>query len=295
MSAIRLPLLCAFAGGCLSNVVLFGLWRAADGAGSSPLKQQHRAQTVVELVASAAPSVQAPTVLAAAKVAELDRHDPALAAQDPESAAPAPAGSAVSDVLMGLEAAYRERVAAPTQPPPAQLPPTQDRFSAASPAANAAAEPASDGPAQTVAEVTPPPPPMVPAAALEPRAVAPAAVAPIPPAPAAVAGAPVPTAPPDSAAPAYASQDAPFPSVIHYGDVNQNTYITNIQQGDVYQIQLQQLAILQYARLLGGSSGVASPARRAGGGAHQRTAFSSGITNPDNPWGFNFSPPNLVR
>jgi hypothetical protein len=86
---------------------------------------------------------------------------------------------------------------------------------------------------------------------------------------------------------------------IRYGDVNQNTYVTNIRQGDVYLVQLQQLAALQYMQLLGvSSSAPATPARR---GAHvagalaQRSPFPSGITNPDNPWGFHFAPLNLVR
>jgi hypothetical protein len=77
--------------------------------------------------------------------------------------------------------------------------------------------------------------------------------------------------------------------------VNQNTYITNIRQGDVYLIQLQQLANLQYMQMLGMASGLATPVRHSSGPAPQRTRFPSGITNPDNPWGFNFAPPNLVR
>ncbi len=96
------------------------------------------------------------------------------------------------------------------------------------------------------------------------------------------------------ALPAVAALGSDRPIEIHYGDVNQNTYVTNVRQGDVYQIQLQQLAVLQYLQLLGGSPGLAASPRRGGGG-HQRTAFPSGITNPDNPWGFHFSPPNLVR
>jgi hypothetical protein len=102
--------------------------------------------------------------------------------------------------------------------------------------------------------------------------------------------------------PALAAQDAPPPppSEIHYGDVNygdQNTYITNVRQGDVYLIQMQQVAMLQYMQLLGMSSGLAAPAGHVGGAGHQqqRGALSSGITNPDNPWGFHFARPHLVR
>ena len=125
-------------------------------------------------------------------------------------------------------------------------------------------------------------PTVTPTAAVAPAAVAPAAVAPA----AVAAQAPV--------VQAFAAQDPPPPSEIHYGDVNQNTYITNVRQGDVYLIQMQQLAMLQYIQLLG-ASGAAAPARHVGGAGRQRGTLSSGITNPDNPWGFHFAPPNLVR
>ena len=299
MSAIRLPLLCAFAGGCLSNALLFGLWRTADSAGASSAKQQHRSHNVVELVAAAtaAPSVEQPSDLVVADAA--DRGHAATtdavstqAAQDVDSAGPPPAGSAVSDVLTQLEAAYRARVATSA---PAQTAATQEHSSAAAPADNsvAAAEPARGVAAQPPAEVVPAISPVAIAAAIEPRAIAPAAVAPQV---AAVAPQVAAVAPQVAAVPVVAVQDAPSPTEIHYGDVNQNTYITNVRQGDVYLIQMQQqVAMLQYMQMLGMSSGVAAPARRAGGAAPQRARFPSGITNPDNPWGFHFSPPNLVR
>jgi hypothetical protein len=116
-----------------------------------------------------------------------------------------------------------------------------------------------------------------------PAAVAPAAIA-----PAAVA-------PQLAAAPAFAGPEPAPPSEVHYGDVNQNTYITNIRQGDVYLIQMQQLAMLQYMQLLGMSSGVPAPVRNARAAVPPRANFPSGIVNPDNPWGFRFAPPNLVR
>jgi hypothetical protein len=79
------------------------------------------------------------------------------------------------------------------------------------------------------------------------------------------------------------------------GDVNQNTYITNVRQGDVYLIQMQQLATLQYMQLLSMSSGLPAPARHVRGAGPQGMPFPSAITNPDNPWGFHFAPLNLVR
>ena len=304
MSAIRLPLLCAFAGGCLSNAVLFGVWRLAEGSGDSALIQQHRSHNVVELVttASATPSVAQPSEPVAASAAD-HGHDaateaaPAPVAADLDSAGSTPAGSAVSEVLTRLETAYRERVAARA---PVQAPSTQERAPAAAPADSAvAAEAAASVPAQPVAEVVPTIPPVSPVAATAPVALAPVAFAP--------QVAPAALAPQVAAIPAVAVQDIPPPSPseihygdvnygdVHYGDVNQNTYITNVRQGDVSLIQMQQVAMLQYMQLLGMSSGLAAPARHVGGAGHQRGALSSGITNPDNPWGFHLAPPNLVR
>jgi hypothetical protein len=288
MSAIRLPLLCAFAGGCLSNAILFGLWHAADGAAASSAKEQQRYHHVAELAATApaAPSVGQPSELAANAVQpahELAR-EPAPA-PEVDSAGPAPAGSAVSDVLMGLEAAYRERVAARA---PAQPASTLERADPPAPADNAAVavEPVRAIPAPPVAEVIPVAPPVAVAALSERRAVVPAAVAPV--------AVPAALAPEPAAPPAFTPQEAPPPSQVYYGDINQNTYITNVRQGDVYLIQMQQLAMLQYMQLLG-LSGAAAPQRHVGGAAARPTQFPSGITNPDNPWGFHFSPPNLVR
>jgi hypothetical protein len=297
MSAIRLPLLYAFAGGCLSNVVMFGLWRAAEGTGGSAVRQQHPSHNVVEVVATA--SVAQPSELVSANAADRE-HDattavaPTPVASDVDSAGPTPAGSAVSDVLARLETAYRERVAARA---PAQPSSTPERATATAPedSAVAVAEPAAGVPAQPAAEVIPAMPVAV---VTEPRATAPAALPP---------QVVVPALPPQVAAmPAVAGPDAPPPTEIHYGDVNQNTFnITNVREGDVYLVQLQQVAMLQYMQLLGMSPGMAAPARHAGGAGRQRGTFmsggrssgalSSGITNPDNPWGFHFAPPNLVR
>jgi hypothetical protein len=288
MSAIRLPLLCAFAGGCLSNAILFGLWRPAAGAADSAVKQQHQSHNVVELVtaASAAPSVAQASELATASASD-HGHDSATAAaltpaaSDLDNGGPTPAGSAVSDVLTRLETAYRERVAARA---PAQASSAQEHAAEAAPAesAVATAEAAPSVPAQIVPDAIPAIPTVSAAAATAPAVLAPQVAA-------------VSAAPTVSAVPAVAFQDAPPPTEIHYGDVNQNTYITNVREGDVYQIQMQQVAILQYMQLLGVSGGVAAPGRHVGRAGHQRGALSSGITNPDNPWGFRFAPPNLVR
>jgi hypothetical protein len=282
MSATRLTLLCAFAGGCLSNALLFGLWRVAEGAGESAAKKQQRPADVVQLVTAAIvpPNVAQPSELVAASAADHGADAaiaaaPAPAASDPANGGPALAGSAVSEVLTRLEAAYRERVVA-RAPASAPAPPAQERGTAAVPAdsAVAATEAAPSAPTQPAVEV------IRPAISTAYAGAATAAAA---------------IAPQVAAVPAVAFQDAPPPAEIHYGDVNQNTYITNIREGDVYQIQMQQVAILQYMQLLGLSGGLAAPARQLGGAGHQRGALSSGITNPDNPWGFHFARPNLVH
>ncbi len=89
-----------------------------------------------------------------------------------------------------------------------------------------------------------------------------------------------------------------FSDSVHFGDVNQNTYITNVRQGDVYVVQ-QQIALMQYMQLLG-QAPVAHVAPAHGGRAAlsqtpQYRQFPSTLTNPDNPWGFNFAPLNLVH
>lgn len=295
MRAIRLPLLCAFAGGCLSNALLFFLWRSPDSAGSPALKQ-HRAHNLVALAAAATATPDAPpNEREASHAAEDGAH---AAAEPAHSAAPAPdnnaeaapAGSAVSDVLTSLEAAYRERVGAraPAQPaqtaeatPPAAAP--NDTIAAPEPARSVATPSAADAP--------PPPPPR----ALEARATPPTPTALSTPVAPVAAAPPIATVPPQAPpAPAFAAEDAPPPAQIHYGDINQNTYVTNIREGDVYLIQLQQLAVLQYMQMLGASAN-ATPAARHARGAPTQRPFPSGIINPDNPWGFHFTPPNLVR
>ncbi len=289
MSAIRLPVLSAFAGGCLCSAVLFGVWRADSGASTPATKQQRPHDVELVTAAVAAPSAAQPHDLFAGVAAEHVRNgagEPTSPATQPlDSAEPEPTGSAVSVVLMNLEAAYRARVA-PTAPMPAS---TQERAVAAAGTDNAAVPtepPPQTGP-QPVAAVIP----ISPAPAVAPAAFAPAPFV-----------APVAPPPPIAAAPAYVAQADSPPSEVHIGDVNQNTYnITNVRQGDLYLIQMQQmqqmqqLATLQYLQLLGMSSGVAAPAQRVRGARAQSTPFRSTITNPDNPWGLHFSPPNLVH
>src|SRR6187402_3368229 len=140
MSAIRLPLLCAFVGGCLSNALLFGLWRASESSDASEAKQPHRAPRVVQVVAvpsapTAAPSAADP----GRELVAVDAEPARTPASEPTPTEQAPAGSAVSDVLMRLESAYRDQVAARA---PATSPSTEERATApVTGAAIAATEP----------------------------------------------------------------------------------------------------------------------------------------------------------
>lgn len=299
MGATRLPLLCAFAGGCLSGVVLLlGVWRAETAAAIPAQKQLARSNELLAAAIAASNAGQrrelAPrepvSAEAPARMAEVSAEPPA-SKDTPElaSAAPTPAGSAVSDVLMDLEAAYRKRLvaAAPADAPAAPEPPPTP-----APSAIVAAEP----PRSVVA---PPAPVAVVVAVAASPAVAPAEVAP----PAPVAAGFAASAPAVPAPPALVAQNDARSPDIHYGDVNQNTYITNVRQGDVYVMQ-QQIAMMQYMQLLG-AAGVVQPAHSHFGrgmapravpqAAPQYRQFPSTLTNPDNPWGFNFAPPNLVH
>ena len=194
-----------------------------------------------------------------------------------EAVAPAPAGSAVSDVLMDLEAAYRRRLAATA---PAEAPATIEHAPAPAPANTA------------VARVEPP-------AVAAPAAVPVAAVP--PPAPVVIAAAEVP--PPAAVAPALVAPVDSRPPDVHIGDIN-NTYVTNVtnvRQGDMYLMQ-QQVAMMQYMQLMGMSAIGGHTGRVSSGAVHasrgttpQFRQFPSTLTNLDNPWGFNFAPPNLVH
>jgi len=280
-----MPVLCAFAVGCLSSAVLLGVWRADSQAEAAARKPRpHAAELVLPPVEHHSELAADPTPTPTAQAdRESDTNPEPQAAKDvPDvvSAPPSPGGSAVSDVLTDLEAAYRQRLIA-----------------AARAEAEAAAErpinppPASAAPAEPPPEVAAQPPARVaPVALLTPPAAAPA------PAPAAPPAAIEPQVPP---APALVAQNDVRPVDVHIGDVNQNTYITNVRQGDVYVIQ-QQLAMLQYMQALATPNAASARSGHVSRGVAQHQPqqfrqFPSTLTNLDNPWGFNFSPPNLVH
>ncbi|MEI9948985.1 MAG: hypothetical protein WDO74_08370 [Pseudomonadota bacterium] len=288
MSAIRVPLLCAFVGGCLSGAILLGVWRADMGASVPAPQQPARSSEIV--TASLLPTNAEPPRQSSddpPRAPSPAEHGPSPSA-DPEVATPA--GSAVSDILTDLEAAYRQRLIAAAR--------AEARAASEDPSTPTQAN-AAIAQAETAREV----------AARAPAPVAPVAAPAVPPAPAAVAPttiaaaavAPAVIVPPVVAAPAPVAQNDARPADIHIGDIN-NTYVTNVRQGDVYLMQ-QQIAMMQYIQLLGaspyagaGRPGLAGPGAHAPrGAAPQYRQFPSTITNPDNPWGFNFAPPNLVH
>jgi len=300
MSSIRVPVLCAFGVGCLSSAALFGLWRADNHADAQSSKRARSAEVVnappvpthAERRADVVDDSARDTARAEpARVEVADRGSDAkgepLAAKDVQDVAntsPPPGGSAVSDVLMDLEAAYRQRLIAAARAEAAaraDAEPTPDR--ATTPPTPIATEPPHDLAARVAVAPPPAPPPA-------PVAIATAA----PPAPVETA----PPAPPVPAAPVIVAQNDTRP--VHFGDVNQNTYITNVRQGDVYVIQ-QQLAMLNYMQMTGMAANPAvthSPyGARIGHQPPQSQfrQFPSTLTNLDNPWGFNFAPPNLVH
>jgi hypothetical protein len=282
MPAKHLPLLSVFAGGCLSGAVAVALLaneaepRTARAAPASieqsvaPPRATHdaaRDDVTAEAATARATSTQPPQ-----RSAHDDGGDPS--AQE--------ATRSVADILLHLEAAYREQlaeVARSVSPPPLAKAPVE----AAPEREPRAREQAPPAPALRTTS----------SKALPEVEAPPARVAELEAAP---------PAPPR----ALASETKP-PSVAYAGDVQQNIYVGDVVQGDVY--QLQQLAVLQYLQLLALSPQTrfmasAPPARGRAGlpqpgvqhtPARRRPAFPSSVTNPENPWGFVFPPPMLAK
>lgn len=269
MLAKRLPVLLAFAAGSLGTA-LVGFSRSEPDAAAPP-----QARRAVE------PSFAQSDRPVAATKGDPDHAVPDVAERIepmPSDVETAPdAGSSMAEVLMALEASYRKALAEPEAEPP---PPVADTPLAAPPAAASIA--ATSPGAGSIA------PAPLPSAAPPSRLEAPAAAA-----------------PPVTSHTLHVAQaqSAPQPSNVHVGDLHQNIYLGNVHQGDllqVQQLQLQQLAILEYLQLLALSSqrpSSSSGRAHAPGSAPTRRPrpFSMALTNPDNPWGFDFPPTVLVK
>jgi len=292
MLARRLPLIWVFAGGCISGAALLGIFRSEDQAVTPPKEENHRARTAERSVPAMAASdaIEDDTIADEPAVAEAPSP-----VDDGNGDAPAEAGSSVADLLARLEAAYREGLAAAA--------------TESAPASTSTAMPAAEAPVRE-----------------EPAVVA-AAPVPVPlPAPAAPPVSTPPAAAPAEPAAVVAAADTARQGDVHIGDVNQNTTnIGNLQQGDLY--LLQQLAYIQYFRPVpvavdarasaptpaarGASSGFSAHFVASGknqnpqffvsvNGGHRVSTpgaptFSFPIINPDNPWGYDFPPPVLVK
>jgi hypothetical protein len=279
MLANRLPLLLAFAAGSLGTA-LVGFSRGEPETAMPPQTRHVVEQAVVPSDATIAVTNDA---RADALPKDAQSAEPADATAHGETAPEA--GNSIAEVLMRLEASYRqaraeleeEPVAAAGETPPAAAEAVP--ASAPAPAASAAVPPAAIAAASAPAAAV---------AALPARTDAPASAT------STVAAETVPVA--------RARSDARA-SDIHVGEVHQNIYLGNVHRGDVLQVQqlqLQQLAILEYLQLLALSSqgSPASPGRAQAPGrapARRPRPFSMALTNPDNPWGFDFPPTVLVK
>lgn len=283
MFAKHLSVLCTFACGCLSGAALIGFWPEDAGTSQSPRGRTTEASAPAVAVTSGAGAHAIPDDASGARRSRPQR-DPAVppavasghgaqnvdpssdeVADDAAKDSPMQGGSSVADVLIRLEAAYRveliatdRALAAPrtvVEEPPRDVPAPSDS------AATVVAAPSQNAPradALLAATVQP----EVPRVDAEPR-VGPREIAQL--------------------------------RSLHIGDVNHNVYVGDVYQGDVY--QLQQFAVLNYLTLLALSSGGQRPSAHAPsrGSTRRAPAFSSSLTNPDNPWGFDFPPTVLVK
>lgn len=327
MLAKRLPLLSAFSGGCLFSAALIGYWcvdaakrssasnqgardRASDAL-TLPSEQTNaiRNRALADDGSSRERTAQPSSELAAPDEMDHSRNaangEPPIEprASDKRGEPPTESGSSVADVLGHLESSYRQALAVAAL---SDAPSASNADRAVIPTSRSAgrnmADREPDAPqAPTVSEtpaptVTGTPPHTGPAREEAVAALADGAAPPKSPRPPDPQNAPLAAAEPPAVAP---PPDDPRPRDAYVGDARPNIYVGNvgnIYQGDVYQVQ--QLAVLQYVQLLAplAFAGLAAPVNIPRGMATRRsTPFPSSLTNPDNPWGFNFHPPVLVK
>jgi hypothetical protein len=260
MFAKPLPLFSAFLGGCLFTAALIGF--GASERRPRAVTPSERSANVFVSGLETEPEIESEiqTQSASAQVV-----DDAGTAEE--------MGSSVADVLARLESAYRKVSVEPTTEASAAQVAT-----AAVPAPSATPEPAPSTAASAVTAV-------LATAPVNAAAVTESAAATQP----AVGTEPVAVTEPEPA-----TYVAEVRADIRAGDVN---------QGDRYPVE--ELVVLQYLQLLALSSyaGVSVPPPRAHPPVRAprlrqpgRSAFPiTAIPNPDNPWGYNFPPPALVK
>jgi hypothetical protein len=261
----RLPLLSAFAGGCLSSAVVLGLWLRGNGAAPAP---QEAAIAPPQAPVGALGAAPDRTPVAEVEPASVVAVEPSVAKPTDEGAAPevTESGSSVAEVLARLEQAYRQELDAAPAP---ELPPTPAKDPAvtiAPPQVVANPQPAVANPQPVVAN----PQPVV--ANPQPAVANPQPVV-------AVAN--------------------PQPAVANIGNVEQNVHVGNVHQGDTYKVE--QVAVLQYVPqyipfvplVPSARPAPVQPSRRV---MSRRTPASpTALMNPENPWGFDFPPTVLVK
>jgi hypothetical protein len=258
MFAKPLPLFSAFLGGCLCTAAVIG-FGSSDRKPRAVTPSERPANVFVatlETEPEIEPEIQPPS-------------PPPKVAEDAGSVEEM--GSSVADVLARLETAYRSVSPEKTTEPTSVAPVATNLV----PAPIATPEPS---------------------AAPEPSATASSAVA----LPEAAPAKPAVTEPAVATQPAAVAEPAPLTYV---AEVHQDIHVGDVHQGDRYEIE--QLAVLQYLQLLALSSyaGLSVPPARALPPGRTprvrqtpRPGFSiTSIPNPDNPWGFNFPPPALVK
>jgi hypothetical protein len=256
----RWQLVSAFAGGCLSSGVIAIVWAAKDdGEGTAHLSRSTARPIYVMLPADDTPLEAAP-----AAVPERTAM-PVAAPAEPEET-----GRSLAEVLASLEAEYRK--AAPTTPVAPARPGESEPVAAPQVLA-------SNAPVATVAAL-----PSATVTSVATSAALPAAAPP-------TVTRPVAALPPTEDA--RARPEAPDPDQDQDRRLR-DAYIASIYEAELY--RQQQLALLQYLALISQSreSGrLAPPPSRPL--PRPSPTFSFPLTNPNNPWGFQFPPTVLAK
>jgi hypothetical protein len=325
MLANRQPLLWAFVGGCLSGGLLIGFGRLRDVASPSVGQvEPNRNENIV-----APPPAMTKSGEEHATTEDAPHVEPSAPKQtaDLGGDAPADAGSSVADVLTRLETAYRQKLAASH----GDAPGATDRTATASssdpsgadhvPAVAAAS--ARNAPAPADAPVT------VANAAAPANNTPPTDGRPAPPTDSTAID------PERVLASRDDGRSRNVYNVYEGDVYQGNVYRGDVYQGDVYQGQQaaqqtqqaqqaaqqaqqaqQQAALLQYMQLYAPSPYAVYAYPRGGRGSHgghgayyggngtyggyaaaapPPSPFPAHLTDPDNPWGFNFAPVPLVK
>jgi hypothetical protein len=200
-------LVLVFAGGCVSGAAVIGLWQTDTRTVPNETPSVRMAERNAEPT-SADPAADFDR---AARVTDDDEANPATDAPvsppkraEPTEDHPSEEGSSLAELLHRLETAYRQAAAAPAPEPK----PAATVAPAPSPEAAVREEP-------RVAVATPVATPAAAPATNAPRATAPAEAA-------------------DAQPILVASNDQAPTTNVYYGDVQQNTNVGRVQQGDVY-------------------------------------------------------------